>query len=152
MRVAYRVLAYLVAIEVAVQAAVMVWAIAGLGIWVDDGGVVDKTIMESSDEPFPEVAGFGIHWFNGMMIVPAIALLLLIASFFAKIPRGIVFALVILALVVLQVFLGLFGHEASFWGILHGINALALFSTAVRAGMRTQGPAVAPSMTDHAAA
>jgi hypothetical protein len=35
MRTAYKVLAYLVAAEVAVQAMVMVWGIAGLGKWVD---------------------------------------------------------------------------------------------------------------------
>ena len=42
MKTAYKVLAYLVAAEVAVQAMVMVWAIAGLGKWVDGGGVFDK--------------------------------------------------------------------------------------------------------------
>jgi hypothetical protein len=42
MRTAYKVLAYLVAVEVAVQARVMVWAIAGLGKWVDSGGVFDN--------------------------------------------------------------------------------------------------------------
>ena len=47
MRTAYKVLAYLVAAEVAIQAMVMVWAIAGLGKWVDGGGVFDKSIMES---------------------------------------------------------------------------------------------------------
>ena len=46
MRTAYKVLAYLVAAEVAVQAMVMVWAIAGLGKWVDGGGVFDKAVME----------------------------------------------------------------------------------------------------------
>ena len=47
MRTAYKVLAYLVAAEVAVQAMVMVWAIAGLGKWVDGGGVFDKAVIES---------------------------------------------------------------------------------------------------------
>jgi len=42
MRTAHKVLAYLVAVEVAVQAMVMVWAIAGLGKWVDSGGVFDN--------------------------------------------------------------------------------------------------------------
>jgi hypothetical protein len=42
MRTAYKVLAYLVAVEVAVQARVMVWAIAGLGKWVDSGGMFDN--------------------------------------------------------------------------------------------------------------
>jgi hypothetical protein len=39
MRTAYKVLAYVVAAEVAIQAMVMVWAIAGLGKWVAGGGV-----------------------------------------------------------------------------------------------------------------
>src|SRR5215207_9748131 len=51
MRTAYKVLAYIVAAEVAVQAMVMVWAIAGLGVWVDSGGVFDKSIMESGAIP-----------------------------------------------------------------------------------------------------
>ena len=41
-RIAYKVLAYLVAAEVAIQAIVMVWAIAGLGKWVDSGGMFDN--------------------------------------------------------------------------------------------------------------
>ncbi len=36
-----RVLAYVVAAEVAIQAMVMVWAVAGLGKWVQSGGVAD---------------------------------------------------------------------------------------------------------------
>ena len=52
MRTAYKVLAYLVAAEVAVQATVMVWAIAGLGKWVDGGGVFDKAVIESQGRHF----------------------------------------------------------------------------------------------------
>ncbi|HEX2144337.1 MAG TPA: hypothetical protein VHG10_07510 [Glycomyces sp.] len=152
MRVAYRVLAYIIAIEVAIQAAVMVFAIAGLGIWVQEGGVFDKAVMESEEPPFPEVVGFMIHGINGMMIIPAIALLLLIASFFAKVRRGIVFALVIAALVVIQIYLGLFGHEAAVFGMLHGINALALFTVALWAGLRAKKPAGEPAVREHAPA
>ena len=47
MRTAYKVLAYIVAAEVAIQAMAMVWAIAGLVKWVDAGGVFDKSLMES---------------------------------------------------------------------------------------------------------
>ena len=39
MKHVYKVLAYLVAIEVAVQASMVVWADAGLGLWVEGGGV-----------------------------------------------------------------------------------------------------------------
>ena len=47
MKTAYKVLAYLVAAEVAIQAMAMVWAIGGVGKWVDGGGVLDKAVMES---------------------------------------------------------------------------------------------------------
>ncbi len=96
MRTAYKVLAYLVAAEVAVQAMVMVWAIAGLGKWVDGGGVFDKAVIEGSIEtgatPFPEVFGILIHGINGTFVVPGIALLLLIASFFTKVRGAIKWA------------------------------------------------------------
>jgi hypothetical protein len=150
MRIVYRILAFVIAAEVAVQAAVMVWAIAGLGIWVDDGGVLDKSVMESEDGAFPETAGFGIHWFNGTMIIPVLALLLLVFSFFAKVHRGVALALVILGLVALQIFLGLLGHEWSFLGILHGINAFALLGVSIRAGLNAR-PAAAPSMAAYEA-
>ena len=140
MRTVYRVLAFIIAVEVAIQASFIVWGHAGLGLWIEDGGVVDKATFESAidsgESPFPEFAGFMLHGMNGMMIIPALALLLFISSFFAKVPRGVAFAGGVLALVVLQVTLGLFGHAVSFLGALHGINALALFSTAAWTGIR----------------
>src|SRR5215218_2031866 len=128
MKTAYKVLAYLVAAEVAVQAMVMVWAIAGLGKWVDAGGVFDKSIMESEGTPpFPEVAGIMMHINNGFFVIPGLALLLLIISFFTKVRGAIKWALIVLALVVVQVMLGILGHEFTLGGALHGLNALALF-------------------------
>ena len=53
MRTAYKVLAYLVAAEVAVQGMVMVWAIAGLGKWVNGGGVFDKSVIEETSRQVP---------------------------------------------------------------------------------------------------
>lgn len=145
MRSVYRWLAYLIAAEVAVQAAVMVYAVAGLGIWVDrDGGVLDKAAFESEERIFPEIVGFMIHGINGMMVIPALALILLIISFFAKVPGGIKWAGLVLLAVVVQVSLGLFGHEEAILGGLHGINALLLFSLAVMAGKRVSPAAVAP--------
>ena len=90
MRIAYKVLAYLVAAEVAVQAMVMVWFIAGLGKWVDSGGVFDKAAMESRGRcSFPEVAGIIVHFINGLFVIPGLALLLLIVSFFTKVRGAI---------------------------------------------------------------
>ena len=132
MRKVYRVLAFIVAIEVAVQAMFMVYGEAGLGLWVDDGGVVNKATFEnafeSGEAPFPEFQAFILHGMNGMMVIPLLALLLVISSFFAKVPRGVAFAFGVLGLVVLQVTLGLMGHSIAALGALHGINALALFS------------------------
>lgn len=143
MRAVYRVLAFIIAAEVALQASFIVWGDAGLGLWIEeDGGVVDKatfeTAFESGEAPFPEFVGFLLHGMNGMMVIPALALLLFISSFFAKVPRGIAFAGGVLALVVLQVTLGLMGHSVSFLGALHGINALVLFSTAAWTGIRVK--------------
>jgi hypothetical protein len=131
-----------VAIEVALQAMFIVYGDAGLGLWVEDGGVVDKATFEnafeSGEAPFPEFQAFVLHGMNGMMVIPSLALLLVIASFFAKVPRGIAFAFGVLALVVLQVTLGLMGHSFAWLGALHGINALALFSTAAWTGLRVR--------------
>lgn len=137
MRTVYRVFAFLIAAEVVVQAAAMVYAIAGLGIWVDrDGGVLDKAAFESEESLFPEMIGFFVHGVNGMMVIPLLALCFLIVSFFAKVPGGVKWAGLVLLAVVVQVTLGMFGHEAAIFGLLHGMNALLLFSLAVMAGKR----------------
>jgi hypothetical protein len=136
MRTAYKVLAYLVAAEVAVQAMVMVWAIAGLGKWVDGGGVFDKSGIEGGAMPFPEVFGILVHGINGMFVVPGIALLLLIVSFFTKVRGAIKWALIVFVLVVAQGQIGFLGHEFPLAGLLHGLNALALFGVALYAARR----------------
>lgn len=139
MKKVYKFLAWLIALEVMVQAAAMVYAVAGLGIWVDrDGGVLDKAAFESEEMLFPELVGFMIHGINGMMVIPLLALVLLIVSFFAKVPGGVKWAALVLLAVVVQVALGLFGHEAAVFGALHGVNALVLFSVAVWAGKRVR--------------
>jgi len=141
MRVVYRVLAYIIAADVAIQAAFMAYAIAGLGIWIDEGGVLDSAVIESDDAPFDEVIGFAVHAINGMFVMPALALILLIISFFAKIKGGVIFAVLVLAWVVVQVLLGLFGHEAAIFGLLHGLVAFAVYGTAFMAGFRAKGAA-----------
>jgi hypothetical protein len=140
MRTAYKVLAYLVAAEVAVQAMMMVWAIAGLGKWVEGGGVFDKAVIEeaigSGGVPFPEVAGLLVHGINGAFVIPGLALLLLIVSFFTKVRGAIKWAVIVFVLVVVQGQLGFLGHEFPLSGALHGLNALALFGVALYAGRR----------------
>jgi len=143
MRTAYRVFAYIIAAEVVVQAAAVAFAISGLFNWIDkDGGVIDKAALDSEVE-FTGVVGFIIHGMNGMMLIPLIALTFLIISFFAKVPGGVMWAAITFALVLLQVTLGILGHEGAIFGMLHGANALAIFAIALMAGMRAKTDAPA---------
>lgn len=149
MRVVYRVLAYLIAIEVMIQAAALAYGIFGMRKWVDDeGGVVDAATMQSGDADFEGLIGLIIHGMNGMMVIPFIALLLLVVSFFTKIPGASRWAALIFLLVGIQIALGISAPDLPILGALHGFNALLLFGAAVRAGMRARKvvyvPAAAP--------
>jgi hypothetical protein len=136
MRSSYRVLAYIIAAEVVVQAAAIAFAVFGFFKWIDDGNTFDKAVMNDENASFTGLAGFIIHGINGQMVIPLLALVLLIISFFARVPGGVKWAGGILALVVVQVLLGVFGHAAPLLGPLHGINALILLGVAVTAGRR----------------
>ena len=59
-------------------------------------------------------------------------------SFFTKAPRAVPFAVTIVVLVGLQVTFGLMAHGMTFLALLHGLNALLIFGTALIAG-RTVG-------------
>ena len=137
MRNVYRVLAYLLSIEVLVQGMAIAYAIAGLGKWVeDDGGVLNKQVMDSDNPDFPGVGGFMIHGLNGTLIIPILVLLLLIVSFFAKVPGGVKRAAILFGLVVVQVVLGLASHGAPILIVLHVLNAFAIFSMAALTAWR----------------
>lgn len=147
MQKAYKILAFLIAIEVMVQAAVIVWAIFGLGYWIEnDNGVLNKAVLDddSGGWHFTQERGFMYHGINGQMIIPLLALILLVVSFFAKIPGGVKFAAILLGLIVVQVLLGIFGHDQPNLAPLHGINALLIFGTAIMAGKRVGSATSAP--------
>jgi heme A synthase len=137
LRSAYRVIAYLLAVEVLVQGMAIAYALAAMGHWVDeDGGVVDKQLFDSDNPDFPGVGGFMIHGLNGTMIIPILVLLLVIVSFFAKVPGGVKRATIILGLVVLQVVLGIASHSVPGLITLHVLNAFGIFLMAAFAGYR----------------
>ena len=46
MRKTYRILADIIAIEVVIQAMVMVFAIAGLFKWISDGATLDQSVID----------------------------------------------------------------------------------------------------------
>ena len=136
MKQVYRVLAFLVAAGVMLQAASVAYGMFGLLKWIDQGGTLDKSTELAPD--LGGYTGFALHATGGIFIVPAIALLFLISSFFAKVPGGIKWALIVFGLTVLQVALGLFAHELAGLGWLHGLNALLVFGTAVSAALRVR--------------
>jgi hypothetical protein len=136
MKSTYRVLAYIVAAEVVIQAAAIAYAFFALGKWIDDGATLNKTLMDNPNASYPGTAGLAIHGLNGEMLMPLLALALLVVSFFAKIPGGIKWAGSILGLLVIQIALAFAGLAVPAISPLHGINALILFSVAVMAGRR----------------
>jgi heme A synthase len=70
------------------------------------------------------------------MVIPAVALLFLVVSFFTRVSRGVVWALAVFVTVVAQVLLGMFAHGAPALGMVHGTLALVLFGLALWAGLR----------------
>ncbi len=141
MRTAYRVLALVIAVEVAIQAASIAYAVFGLTTWVDGGGVLDKAAMESESVDFTGAGGFPLHSINGEMVFPLLVIVLLVLSFFAKVPKGVMWAGITLGLTALQILLGVFGHGLPAVGFLHGLNALLIFGVAVMAAMAARGTA-----------
>jgi len=152
MRATYRILAFVIAGLVAFQSMVMVFAIAGLYNWISEGNSLTESALTGDEPPeFTGAIGFMLHGMVGMMLIPLLALVLLIISFFAKIPGGAKWAGIVLGLVVLQVFLGIMGHETAWSGMLHGLNALILFTVALMAGTRV-ARTVEPAASREAAA
>jgi len=141
-RTTYRVLAWILAVEVVVQAAAIAYALFGLSAWIQGGGVLDAASMES-EVYFDGVLGFMVHGINGQIVVPVVALALLVVSFFARLPRGVAYAATLFGLVVLQVLLGMFGRGLPVLGMLHGAVALGILVTAIMSARLAAAPRTA---------
>ena len=138
MKQVYRALAYLIAAGVALQAAAIAYAVFGMFDWVSTGGTIDKALVETEDPVIGGITGFNLHQLVGVNIMPLLAVMFLISSFFAKIRSGIIWALVVFGATLAQSLLGIFSHEIAGLGWLHGLWALVLFGCAVTAGMRVK--------------
>jgi hypothetical protein len=136
MKTVYRTLAYLVAAGVVWQAASIAYAFFGLGTWIEGGGVLDQAAVESPDTAFTGVGGLAAHGIGGMTVIPLLALLLLISSFFARIAGGVRWALFVVGAVAVQVVLALLARSLPMIGVLHGGWALLLFWVAWTAARR----------------
>jgi hypothetical protein len=134
-RLVYRILAMLVAVGVVVQAAAIAYALFDIEHQTDDGQLYSKDSHN---------AGVALHSALGDMVIPIIALLLLIVSFFAGIPGGVKWAAITFGVLVLQIALAFAGNGLPVIGVLHGINAFALAavaSIAMRKARLAESPA-----------
>jgi heme A synthase len=133
----YRIFAYLVALEVFVQAATHAYGSAGLGHWIySDGHTVTKaTLEEGSGVDFTGRWAGIVHGENGAMIVPLLAMAFLVVGIVTRkrVERGLRWASIVLGLVVLQVALGFITIVAPEVGMLHAVNALLLLLAALHA-------------------
>ena len=80
----------------------------------------------------------------GGIIIPLLTLVLLIVSFFAKIPGGVKWAGFVFAAGVGQMVLGILAYSVPAVGALHGINAFVLAVVAGLAGRRATTTAATP--------
>jgi 1,4-dihydroxy-2-naphthoate octaprenyltransferase len=136
-RLVYRILAMLIAAGVVVQAAAIAFALFDIEKKTDDGQIYSKDSHNG---------GVVLHSVLGEMVIPVIALLLLIVSFFAAIPGGVKWAAITFGVLVLQVVLAYAGDALPAIGVLHGINAFALAgvaSIAMRKARLAESPAPA---------
>jgi hypothetical protein len=150
---AYRFLALAIAVLVVVQAGAIAWGFFGVSNFINDGGIVDEEFLDCTEDcesVGSADAGFAIHmFFVGLILIPLCSLLLLIVSFFAKVPKGTSLAGAIVVMVILQVFVlpALSREVGSGFGALHGINALLIMGAAGGAATRAKQSADAAVAT-----
>jgi heme A synthase len=137
MKTVYRVLAFAIAAMVAIQAGAIGYAVFAQLHWIENGGTLDEASFESA----PGFGAYIFHALNGATVL-LLALALLIISFFAKIPQGVRWAVIVLACTIVQIALGTLSRLVSQIGAVHGAVALVLFGVAVMAAMRARKPAV----------
>ncbi|MEV4532713.1 hypothetical protein AB0J82_02670 [Asanoa sp. NPDC049518] len=128
MRSLYIWLSRLIALGVVVQVLVIAWSAFDIQNKAGDG------------VPFTEDTeaniGAMLHSVIGMMVIPVLALLFGIVSFFAKVRGGAAMAWGVVGLVVLQIALAFASFAAPVVGTLHALNAFAVAGLAGVAGSR----------------
>jgi hypothetical protein len=128
MKATYQWLARLIALGVVLQAAFVAYGMFGVLNAADDGKAFTGDTADN--------LGQSLHSTVGLMIIPLLALLLLVVSFFAKVPGGVRLAAIVVGLVVLQIVLAVVSLPVPALGLLHGVNAFALAAVAGVAGGR----------------
>jgi hypothetical protein len=143
MRPTYMWLGRLIAIAVVLQAAFIAWGMFDILNTTEDGEIYTGDYN----------AGQAMHGVFGLGIIPILALILLVVSFFAKVPGGVRAALIVLGIVVLQVVLAIVSFSGPVVGLLHGINAFVLAGIAGYASrLATKAGGAPPSAPEAAPA
>ena len=88
MRSAYKALGHTIAGLVAVQAAVIAFAVMGLWSWVRDGNNLTPGQVKSDNLDSTGAIGFALHSVIGMMVIPLLAIVMLVVAFRAGIDGG----------------------------------------------------------------
>jgi hypothetical protein len=143
MKATYRVLAILVLVIVALQAAFIAMGVFGLGSYVEDGHDFTKSALDSNDSSVTGSIGFALHNF-GAIAIALIALVLLVVAFFAKIPGGVRWALFIVGDVILQWVLAFVSFGVWAVGALHALNAFVLFGLGMAAAAKARRAEAVP--------
>jgi hypothetical protein len=150
MRKTYQIVASTIAVLVVVQAAAIAYAIAGVFTWIDEGNTLDKSVVEgweANPPTFEGSLGSFLHFFIiGGVLIPLLGLILLIISFFAKVPRGPMLAGIVVVAIVIQYLLGTFSASTGtpLLSLLHGLNAFVVFGAAVAAARAAKSVAESP--------
>lgn len=137
MKSTYRVLAYVIAGLVVLQA-----------VWIALSSFTVIKAVDSGRTINEDAAGIGavLHGFGGMYAIPLVTIALVVVSFFAKVTGGVKWALFILLAVAVQITLAFLSFGVPQIGALHGLNAFVIIALSLIAGTRagrqlTAGPA-----------
>ncbi|WP_206079867.1 hypothetical protein [Propioniciclava coleopterorum] len=132
MNTLHRTLAGIICVLVALQAASHAWASAGIGAFVVGGGVIDASLLGATGgpPPFVEVYGLAAHSISGSFVIPIVGIALLLTSFLTHDRGAVMWSALVLAAIALQVTLGYTAHGLAALALIHGFNALVVFSLA----------------------
>lgn len=127
MKATYRVLAYIIAGLVVLQA-----------VWIAMGSFSAIKESEAGKVLTEDSTGIGgmLHGVGGMYAIPLVTLVLLVVSFFARVKGGVKWALFILLAVAVQITLAFLSFGVPQIGALHGLNAFVIIALSVIAGAK----------------
>ncbi|MCW2817961.1 MAG: hypothetical protein JWR42_748 [Marmoricola sp.] len=126
MRAAYKALSHSIAGLVAVQAALIGLATAGLLHWVEDGHTLTPSAVKAENTGATGEIGFALHSGIGMILIPLLTIALVVVAFLLKEKAARTWAIALLVVVVVQVGLGSAAGAVPFLGLVHGLLALVV--------------------------